>query len=59
MRSGSKAARAGLVSGDVIRKVGKTTIRTLKDFEKAISAKDGPIALTVERDGTTLFLAVR
>ncbi len=59
VRGGSKASRAGLASGDVIRKVGRTTINNLKDFEDAISEKDGPIALTVERDGTTLFLAVK
>lgn len=59
VRSGSKAQRAGLVKGDVIRKVGRTSIDNLDDFEDAISSKDGPIALTVERDGSKLLLAVR
>lgn len=59
VRRGSKAARAGLVKGDIIRRVGRTPVSDLGDFEEAISKKDGPIALTVERDGTNLFLAVR
>ncbi len=59
VRPGSKAQRAGLAKGDVIRRVGRTKIAGLSDFEEAISKKDGPIALTVERDGTNLFLAVR
>lgn len=56
---GSKAARAGLVRGDIIREVDRKEIANLKDFENAIKDKDGPIAVTVERDGQTLFLAVR
>ena len=56
---GSKAARAGLNRGDIIRKVGGTQITGLTSFEDAISDKDGPLALTIERNGTNLFLAVR
>lgn len=56
---GSRAARAGLSQGDIIRRVGRKTINDLKDFETAIKDKDGAIALTVERDGTNLFMAVR
>ena len=59
VRAGSKAQRAGLVKGDVIRKVGRQTITDLSDFEDAITAKDGPIALTIERNGSKLLLAVR
>jgi S1-C subfamily serine protease len=56
---GSRAARAGLAEGDIIRRVGRKTIKNLKEFEAAISDKNGAIALTVERDGTNLFMAVR
>ncbi len=59
VRPGSKAARAGLDTGDIIRKVGRTDVSSLSEFEDAIEDKSGPIALTVERDGTNLFLAVR
>lgn len=56
---GSKAARAGLVRGDIIRQVDRTDVADLADFEDAIKDKDGAIALTVERNGLTTFLAVR
>lgn len=59
VQRGSKAARAGLAKGDIIRRVGRTEIANLRDFEDEIKDKSGPIALTVERDGTNLFLAVR
>lgn len=56
---GSKAARAGLVRGDIIRQVARQDIKDLDDFEDAIKDKDGAIALTVERNGQTTFMAVR
>ena len=59
VRRGSRAARSGLAAGDIIRKVDKTEVASLRDFEDAIRDKTGPIALTVERNGTNLFLAVR
>lgn len=59
VRAGSKAARAGLAKGDVIRRVGGRAIADLSDFEDAISDKTGPIALTIERNGNKLLLAVR
>ena len=59
VRRMSRAQRAGLAQGDIIRKVGRESISNLKDFEDAISDKSGPIALTIERDGQTLFMAVR
>ena len=56
---GSKAARSGLRRGDVIRRVASKTIKDLADFEAAIEGKDGPFALSVERGGSNLFLAVK
>ncbi len=56
---GSKAQRAGLQKGDVIRKVGRETVKNLRDFEKQTENRDGAIALTVERDGSKFFVAVR
>ena len=56
---GSKAARAGLVKGDIIRKVSGQAVNDLSDFESVISTKSSPYALSVERDGTNLFVAVR
>jgi len=53
VESGSRAARAGLRRGDVIRRVGKTDIRDLDDFQEAIESGNGPYALRVERQGQT------
>ncbi|MEP1230651.1 MAG: Do family serine endopeptidase [Litorimonas sp.] len=55
----SKAARAGLRRGDVIRRVGSKDVSNLSEFEKAIEGKDGPYALSIERGGSNLFLAVK
>lgn len=54
----SRAARAGLRRGDVIRRVGREDVSDLDDFEDAIRG-DGPFALQVERQGRSLFLAVK
>jgi len=56
---GSRAARAGLRRGDIIRQVGKADINDLSDFEDAIDGKDGPHALRIERGGQNLYLAVK
>ena len=56
---GSKASRSGLRKGDVIRRVGSTDVSSLTDFENAIEGKDGPFALSIERSGSNLFLAVK
>lgn len=56
---GSKAYRAGLRKGDIIRQVDRTDVASISDFEEALEDKDGPMALTVEKNGNTQFLAVR
>jgi len=56
---GSKAARAGLRKGDIIREVNRDEVSDLDDFEDAIDGKDGPFALSVERDGRNAFIAVK
>ncbi len=55
----SRAYRAGLRRGDVIRRVGRTDIKDLGDFEDAINASEGPYALRVESQGQTRYLAVK
>ena len=55
----SKAARAGLRPQDIIRKVNRKSVKNLKEFETAIKANDGPLALSVERNGSNIFVAVR
>ena len=56
---GSKAYRAGLRKGDVIREVNRDKVASISDFEDALEDKDGPMALTVEKNGNTTFLAIR
>lgn len=56
---GSKAQRAGLRRGDVIRAVNRQDIVDLDDFEDAIDGEDGPFALSVERNGSTFYVAVK
>lgn len=59
VRRSSRAARAGLQSGDIIRRINRTKLTDLKSFETFIEANDGPYALVVERDGQTAYLGVR
>ncbi len=56
----SRAADAGLQSGDVIQEVNHQAVKTVKDFSQAVSAskKDAPVLLLVDRGGSTMFLAV-
>ena len=56
---GSKAQRAGLRKGDVIRSVNRQDIADLSDFEDIIEDEDGPFAMSVERDGRTFYVAVK
>ena len=55
----SRAYRAGLRRGDVIRRVGRTDVENLSDFEDAIEDGEGPYALRIERQGQNLYLAVK
>lgn len=59
VRRASRAARAGLQRGDIIRRINRTKVTDLKSFETFIEANEGPYALVVERDGQTAYLGVR
>ncbi|GGY06391.1 DegQ family serine endoprotease [Paludibacterium paludis] len=54
------AAKAGLTAGDVIIGVGARDLTSLKDWDAAVShaQKAGALALKVQRQGQTLFLAL-
>jgi len=56
---GSKAYRAGLRRGDVIRSVNRKDVANLDEFESRIDGKEGPFALSVEREGSRVFMAVK
>lgn len=55
----STAARSGLRRGDIIRRVGSKSVSDLAAFKDAVKDKDGPFALSIERGGSNLFLAVK
>jgi serine protease Do len=51
----SPAERAGLKAGDVLEKVGKTTVKSVEDFHKAVEAadlKDGILVLVRNQSGS-------
>jgi serine protease Do len=56
----SRAADAGLQSGDVIQQVNHHSVTSVKEYTQAVSAskKDEPVLLLVDRNGSTMFLAV-
>ena len=56
---GSKAQRAGLVRGDVIRSVNRRDVQNLENFNKLTKGEDGPFALSVERNGSTFYVAIK
>ncbi len=55
----SKAQRAGLVKGDVIRSVNRRDVQNLESFNKLTKGEDGPFALSVERNGSTFYVAIK
>jgi Do/DeqQ family serine protease len=60
VKANSPAARAGLQSGDVITGVNNRAVQTLAELTAAMPKPgEGPTALTVYRDGRSMFLVVR
>jgi serine protease Do len=56
----SRAADAGLQPGDVIQQVNHQSVTSVNEYTQAVSAskKDEPVLLLVDRNGSTMFLAV-
>jgi serine protease Do len=54
----SRAADAGLQSGDVIQEVNRKPVRNVSDFEHAMAGSKEDNLLLVNRHGNTLYLAV-
>jgi len=56
----STAADAGLQPGDVIQQVNHQPVASVNEYAKAVGAskKDDPVLLLVDRNGSTMFLAV-
>jgi serine protease Do len=59
--SGSPADDAGIQPGDVVVKVNREKVSTLKDFQDALSSaeKGSPDLLLLNRGGNTFFVALR
>jgi len=57
----SAAAAAGIEPGDIIRRIGKTPVRTLDEATTALDAikKRAAVPVLVERDGQTRFLLIQ
>ena len=57
---GSRAAEAGLQRGDVIQQVNHKPVTNMQDFRNAMNSttKGNPVLLLVNREGTTLFIAI-
>ncbi len=57
---GSAAADAGLTRGDVIQQVNHHPVANMSEFRQAMNSttKNNPVLLLVNRQGTTLFIAI-
>jgi len=56
----SRAAEAGLQQGDVIQQVNHKPVTSVNEFKQAMNTagNNNPVLLLVNREGTTLFVAV-
>ncbi|HTX39939.1 MAG TPA: DegQ family serine endoprotease [Bryobacteraceae bacterium] len=54
----SEAADAGLRKGDVIQEVNRRPVKNASDFERAVRSSNAQPLLLVNRNGSTMYLAV-
>ena len=54
----SPAADSGLQPGDVIQQVNRQPVKNTADFDRAMRASKDETLLLVNRQGTTLYVAV-
>lgn len=55
----SRAARAGLETGDVIVAVNRRPVSTIRDIDRALAAGSSTVVLTVWRDGRRMLVVLR
>jgi serine protease Do len=55
---GSRAAHSGLQRGDVIQEVNHKAVKNTSDFERALGSSKDETLLLVNRQGSTLYMAV-
>ncbi len=61
VRAGSRAEKAGLVPGDMIREINRQPVQSLKEFQQTVKGlpSDHTVLLLIHRQGTPLFLTVK
>lgn len=59
VKSGTKAMRAGLRSGDLVVEANRMKVNDLDDLRDAIKKDDDKVLLRVERDESALFLVIK
>ncbi len=59
LANNSPAAYNGLEAGDLITRVNKKTVRSIKDFKRVISRSQSAMFLQVKRGGQMLLIAIR
>ncbi|HEY0874871.1 MAG TPA: PDZ domain-containing protein, partial [Vicinamibacterales bacterium] len=55
---GSRAADAGLRTGDVIEEVDRKPVKSIEELRSALDQGDRPALLLVHRGATTVFVTV-
>lgn len=56
---GSRAARSGLMAGDVILAVNRAPVGSLVELRRQLAGVEGALALTVQRGSARIFLVMR
>jgi Do/DeqQ family serine protease len=59
VRPDSRAADAGIQSGDVIQEVNRKAVHSIDDLRAAMKSADRPLLLLVNREGHDLFMTVK
>jgi S1-C subfamily serine protease len=58
VQPGSVAAEAGLRRGDVIQEVNRRPVRSVTDFQRAVSGAGDPVLLLINRGGSTIYVTI-
>ena len=56
---GSRAARAGLESGDVIIAINRRPVESIRDIDRELEDANGAVVLTAWRDGRTMLVVLK
>lgn len=59
VEQGSRAARAGLVSGDLLVSINRRTVRTLEDLKRELSGNPQQILIQLQRGRSMFYLVLR